>query len=747
MSSESFTHIEQDKRPPDGGDQLPTYDDLAAQNGPNSRFGRWRGWIEKRAAERYYDISPAERSRRRERGWGNEDMDEHDASQSVSTPLIRTEPATPSLYIQTNGFSSSIPTPISRPASPPLPPPFISQRISPTHLKINHFGSRFLPHTTSPIRCLLPLMAEKLLLIGHDEGLSVLELYPHEWDDLGGISLKGPEEAQARSVWKGESVLQMNILEVENLGDGVPQGVVLILVGPESDSPGGKDQDCLRTLRMYNLASLSSLARWAVSQKGAHPLDLSRQCSLQTQQTSIRRHRHQGSIARSLKNFIDAPQPSYPTPNVPYRPQLSPFPPGSSNPSISPSPGRLSPNRRGSGESSWDVVEDLPLRWATDFVPLAANGSRLGNTSIISYALWNDDHRQGRGGQVLAVATKTAILLYETPKGSEFYTPMTPRHVTFFQQLVQDTYRTSPELSPSRSSHHRRSDSSITIRPDQSRGPSPNPTTYGTHLSLFVTFEKKASWIRIADSAVGEIELFDPGNASNQSRTQRDSFLPLSPVSTRKLRRSFDGRDSSTRWVPPTRCEFPLGGPFGGTQVYLFTKGKQTHILPCPLPTSPSPYPPMRIISWGSPPAHVSPRVSPQSPPGSLGAAFLQLVAFGEHGLEVQEISLSFLNPKGKEAEEEPVRAEDELGGDAGFLSTGGHWDLLGQPPAHHGLSRTYSATSELSALSLDSVESADILAKLKQNEGIYGWCRKGLEDYRVFWVGGPLNKEYEEDP
>lgn len=52
-----------------GGDELPSYDDLAAQNGPNSRclsivtdissdvqlilsswlrFGRWRAWIEKR---------------------------------------------------------------------------------------------------------------------------------------------------------------------------------------------------------------------------------------------------------------------------------------------------------------------------------------------------------------------------------------------------------------------------------------------------------------------------------------------------------------------------------------------------------------------------------------------------------------------------------------------------------------------------------------------------------------------------
>lgn len=32
-----FTYIEQDHPSPDEGNELPTYDDLAAQNGPNSR--------------------------------------------------------------------------------------------------------------------------------------------------------------------------------------------------------------------------------------------------------------------------------------------------------------------------------------------------------------------------------------------------------------------------------------------------------------------------------------------------------------------------------------------------------------------------------------------------------------------------------------------------------------------------------------------------------------------------------------
>lgn len=61
------------------------------------------------------------------------------------------------------------------------------------------------------------------------------------------------------------SVFQMSILESESIGEGTPQGVVLALVGTEGDSP--KDQENLRTLRMYNLSSLVSLAQWASTQK------------------------------------------------------------------------------------------------------------------------------------------------------------------------------------------------------------------------------------------------------------------------------------------------------------------------------------------------------------------------------------------------------------------------------------------------------------------------------------------------
>jgi hypothetical protein len=57
----------------------------------------------------------------------------------------------------------------------------------------------------------------------------------------------------------------MSLLEVEEIGESTPQGVVLFLVG--SDLESGKDQESNRVLRMYNLASLISLAKWTISQK------------------------------------------------------------------------------------------------------------------------------------------------------------------------------------------------------------------------------------------------------------------------------------------------------------------------------------------------------------------------------------------------------------------------------------------------------------------------------------------------
>jgi len=67
---EKSQDVEQDEQTTPGGGELPAYDDLAQQHGPNSRhvspvelthahdqscrFGRWKDWIEKRSVSGLY---------------------------------------------------------------------------------------------------------------------------------------------------------------------------------------------------------------------------------------------------------------------------------------------------------------------------------------------------------------------------------------------------------------------------------------------------------------------------------------------------------------------------------------------------------------------------------------------------------------------------------------------------------------------------------------------------------------------
>ena len=236
----------------------------------------------------------------------------------------------------------------------------------------------------------------------------------------------------------------MNILESESTGEGTPQGVVLALVGPENGSP--KDQESVRSLRMYNLASLVSLAKYAVVQKasltsvifrtiryvstcshlqpGSRPLDLRHPTSGKpTQQTSTpRKHRKGQSLAKGFKSLmVDAPPSGH---NAIYQAARAEayvqLPSAVDSPSSSSLALRESPVHD-SLDSAWDMVEDLPLRWATDFVPLATTGSRLINTSVLSYALHRDENSRSRGGAFLAVVVKCNIFLYETPKGERAF--------------------------------------------------------------------------------------------------------------------------------------------------------------------------------------------------------------------------------------------------------------------------------------------------------------------------------------
>ena len=187
-----------------------------------------------RAAERYADVTPEERARRRERGWGETThdgqpteprLDEEISNPKLQSPYVkqsapqdsivnlRPHPAPVPLHVQTTDLTVKVSSPHSMDDTSTFTIPlFASQMVSPTHLKICHFGSRFLPHTTSQIRCILPLLAERIILIGHDDGLSVLDMFPQESAYRGELVIKGPSEAQCRPIWKGERYVSFKIL-------------------------------------------------------------------------------------------------------------------------------------------------------------------------------------------------------------------------------------------------------------------------------------------------------------------------------------------------------------------------------------------------------------------------------------------------------------------------------------------------------------------------------------------------------
>lgn len=168
-------------------------------------------------------------------------------------------------------------------------------------------------------------------------------------------------------------------------------------------------------------------------------MDLRRPADWHAQQ-SHKKHRHNGSIVKSFRALLDPQHPA--PPRTPSRPQSTSSFQALMSPSTSlgnmrlspetPSRNRTpSPSRQHSGDSQWDIVEDLPLRWATDFVPLATPGSRLMGASVLSYVVWgvDDQPAASRGARMLAIATKANILLYEAPKGERAFRFMKVRFI------------------------------------------------------------------------------------------------------------------------------------------------------------------------------------------------------------------------------------------------------------------------------------------------------------------------------
>jgi hypothetical protein len=273
-------------------------------------------------------------------------------------------------------------------------------------------------------------------------------------------------------------------------------------------------------------------------------------------------------------------------------------------------------------------------------------------------------------------------------------------------------------------------------------------------MAVFVVFEKKAGLIRIADAAVTEVEMYDAGsNSGHQSSSSfmstKDSLSVGSSVSSRRSRTSIDFmafKEAKGTWILPSLVDIPAAQLPGGDvspekSVYVLTKGRQTHIVPAPFPAVIHQAPPIHSVVWSSTPTGVSARVclAPRTRLQSETHPFLQLVAFGEEGIEVEEIPLAALvgGTKGK-GKAVPLIVDPRHGqtfvGETGFLAQGGHWHRLPSEITAQALERTDSTAS---ARSFESVHTEEVVARLKAEAGVYGWLRKSVEDWRVFWVGG----------
>ena len=92
--------------------------------------------------------------------------------------------------------------------------------------------------------------------------------------------------------------------------------------------------------------------------------------------------------------------------------------------------------------NGWDIVDDLPLRWSTDFIPFPLSKDKM----VSFYQLWSTSRTI-----YLAVVTRTNILLYETRKSerafkfvkvcSNLQTAREPGGIEFWDRISTLLYR------------------------------------------------------------------------------------------------------------------------------------------------------------------------------------------------------------------------------------------------------------------------------------------------------------------
>lgn len=148
-----------------------------------------------------------------------------------------------------------------------------------------------------------------------------------------------------------------------------------------------------------------------------------------------RKHKAQNSLAKGLKNLVldsSIAHPQSPSSSSELQASYSNITDYSSTLHKSTPYSSIYTASSDTLNLSWDVVGDLPLRWANHYTPLATAGSRLSNTPVLLYEIWRNENQRSRGGALLAVVTKSNIFLYEAPKGERAFHLLKVRSVSSY---------------------------------------------------------------------------------------------------------------------------------------------------------------------------------------------------------------------------------------------------------------------------------------------------------------------------
>ncbi|KAI8442715.1 hypothetical protein BY996DRAFT_6428931 [Phakopsora pachyrhizi] len=300
-------------------DQLPSYSELRAQEG--HRFGRWRGWIEKRAVEREEERNLQRREAELQgRTYGTSwdlpncqsTIESHNASPNdsednyTSTPVYR-KPSIISARNENEAFQTGH-NPLNHTFTGQSPglgssaglhvePGPGAVRLTPS-TSIYNIGSRFLPQFPSQPLCAIPLPTransrirtghsiERFLLIGTINGLYVCDLFPSLSNTVK-TDLIFSSDSRIYQIWEGLAVHQLEValedFQLESNVDGqshganpnITPGIVIALTSQNHGSTlNSSSETASKSVKMWPLQSLINLVKFRAFSQSSECLDL-----------------------------------------------------------------------------------------------------------------------------------------------------------------------------------------------------------------------------------------------------------------------------------------------------------------------------------------------------------------------------------------------------------------------------------------------------------------------------------------